>query len=83
VVSLAIAYVLITTATGRESKVLEHLRELPELGETHQLFGQYDIIARIETKDFDEMCDVVTGRVRTIPGVTGTRTLICARFDRK
>jgi len=75
-------FVLITTATGKESKVLEQLRLLPELGEVHQLFGQFDMIARLETKDFDELCDIVTDRIRTIPGVTGTRTLVCARFDR-
>ncbi len=75
-------FILITTATGKESKVLEQLRLLPELGEVHQLFGQFDMIARLETKDFDELCDIVTERIRTIQGVTGTRTLVCARFDR-
>ncbi|MBU1159309.1 MAG: Lrp/AsnC ligand binding domain-containing protein [Candidatus Thermoplasmatota archaeon] len=79
---MAMGFVLITTATGKESKVLEQLRLLPELGEVHQLFGQFDMIARLETKDFDELCDIVTDRIRTIPGVTGTRTLVCARFDR-
>jgi DNA-binding Lrp family transcriptional regulator len=80
VVLLAIGYVLITTATGKESKVLEQMRELPEIGEVHQLFGQYDMIVRIETTDYDSMCDIILSKIRTIPGVTGTRTLICARF---
>lgn len=80
--SLAIGYVLITTATGRESKVLEQMRQLPEVGEVHQLFGQYDMIARIEAGDYDRMCDIILGKIRTIQGVTGTRTLICARFKR-
>ncbi len=80
--SLAIGYVLITTATGKESKVLEQMRKLPEIGEVHQLFGQYDMIARVETTDYDRMCDIVLRKVRTIQGITGTRTLICARFKR-
>lgn len=79
---LPIAYVLITTATGKESLVLEHMRKLPELSEVHQLFGQYDMIARIESKDYDVLCDIVLSKLRTIPGVTSTRTLICARFKR-
>lgn len=79
---LATGYVLITTATGKEAKVLEHMRKLPQVGEVHQLFGQYDMIARVETTDYDKMCDIILGRIRTIPGVTGTRTLICARFNR-
>ncbi len=80
--SLAIGYVLITTATGKESMVLEQMRKLPEIGEVHQLFGQYDMIARVETTDYDRMCDIILRKVRTIQGITGTRTLICARFKR-
>lgn len=76
------AYVLITTATGKENSVLDRIRELPELTEAHQLFGQYDIIARMETEDYDRLCDVVLQKVRSIQGVTGSRTLICARFNR-
>jgi len=48
----------------------------------HQLFGQFDMIVRMETKDYDVLCDEVLGKIRTIPGVTGSRTLICASFKR-
>jgi DNA-binding Lrp family transcriptional regulator len=82
VIPLVVAYVLITTATGKEGYVLEQMRKLPGLSEVHQLFGQFDLIARMETKDYDVLCDEVLGRVRTISGVTGSRTLICARFKR-
>ena len=76
------AYVLITTATGKETSVVENIRHLPELSEAHQLFGQYDIIARMETDDYDKLCDVVLKKIRSVSGVTGSRTLICARFKR-
>ncbi len=76
------AYVLIATATGKELSVLESIRHLPELSEAHQLFGQYDIIARMETDDYDKLCDVVLQKVRSVQGVSGSRTLICARFKR-
>ena len=82
VVPLVVAYVLITTATGKEGYVLEQMRKLPGLSEVHQLFGQFDMIARMETKDYDVLCDEVLGKVRTISGVTSSRTLICARFKR-
>ena len=58
------------------------MRKLPELTEVHQLFGQYDMIARIETKDYDMLTDIVLGKIRTISGVTSSRTLIAARFKR-
>ena len=74
---------LITTATGKEDYVIEQIRDLPELTEAHQLFGQYDIIARMETEDYDKLCDVVLQKMRSVQGVTGSRTLICARFKRE
>ena len=73
---------LITTATGKEDYVIKQIRDLPELTEAHQLFGQYDIIARMETDDYDKLCDVVLQKMRSVQGVTGSRTLICARFKR-
>jgi DNA-binding Lrp family transcriptional regulator len=81
--ALVVAYVLITTATGKENFVLEQMRKLPGLSEVHQLFGQFDLIVRVETKDYDTLCDMVLGKFRTIPGVTGSRTLITARFNRE
>ncbi|MCJ7606791.1 MAG: Lrp/AsnC ligand binding domain-containing protein, partial [Thermoplasmata archaeon] len=71
--ALVIAYLLMNTSTGKEMLVIDRLRALPELSEVHQLFGQYDIIARLEADDYDRLCDVVLGKVRTIPGVTGSR----------
>ncbi|UCE81513.1 MAG: Lrp/AsnC ligand binding domain-containing protein [Methanobacteriota archaeon] len=81
--TLVVAYVLITTATGKEDYVVNQIRDLPELTEAHQLFGQYDVIARLETDDYDKLCDVVLQKVRSVSGVTGSRTLICARFNRE
>ena len=78
----ATAFVLITTATGKESHVLQEMRKLPELSEVHQLFGQFDLIAKIESKDYDVLCDIVLDKIRTIEGVTSTKTLITARFKR-
>ncbi|MCU0853231.1 MAG: Lrp/AsnC ligand binding domain-containing protein [Thermoplasmata archaeon] len=80
---LAVAYVLITTATGKEGFVLEQLRRIPGMSDVYQLFGQFDMIVRMETKDYDELCEEVLGKIRTIAGVTSTRTLICARFKRQ
>lgn len=62
--------------------MLDNLRKIHGLSEVHQLFGQFDMIVRMETKDYDVLCDEVLGKIRTIPGVTSSRTLICASFKR-
>ena len=58
------------------------MRKIQGLSEVHQLFGQFDMIVKMETKDYDVLCDEVLGKIRTISGVTSTRTLICASFQR-
>jgi len=74
---------LITTATGKEGLVLEQLRKIQGLSEVHQLFGQFDMIVKMETRDYNILCDEVLGKIRTITGVTSTRTLICASFKQR
>jgi hypothetical protein len=80
VIRLVVAYVLITTATGKEGSVLDHLRKLPGLSEVHQLFGQFDMIVRMERRT--TMFSATMSCKIHFPGITSTRTLISARFKR-
>ena len=48
---MASAYVLITTKSGSERVVVEALRKLQEIKEMHILYGEYDIIARVQVSD--------------------------------
>jgi len=40
------AYVLIKSDLGAEDDVLKEIRMIPEVKETHQIYGVYDIIIR-------------------------------------
>jgi DNA-binding Lrp family transcriptional regulator len=39
------------------------------------LFGEYDLIAKIEAGTFDEIGDIVVKSIRTMDGVKATKTL--------
>ncbi|MCD6513557.1 MAG: Lrp/AsnC ligand binding domain-containing protein [Candidatus Odinarchaeota archaeon] len=70
-----VAYILLSVKTGYEYDVLEQIDEIEEVTEAAITFGEYDIIARIEIKNIGQLDEIVT-RIRKIPGVERTSTLI-------
>ena len=48
--------------------------------ELYPLFGEFDLIAKIETKDFNELGRIVVERIRMVEGVLDTKTLTGIKF---
>jgi len=66
-----------------ESEVFNKLSKLHEIMELHSLFGEYDIIAKIEAKDYESIGKIIINKIRTIDGITDTKTLTGIRVHRK
>ena len=79
-IDLAIGFVLISTAPAREHDVYNMLLKVKEIVELHPLFGEYDLIAKIEAKDFNKLGQVVVDQIRAIDGVIDTKTLTGIKF---
>ena len=77
---MVIGFILISTAPAKEQEVYRDLMNVPEIVELHPLFGEYDLISKIETRDFNELGKVVVEKVRTISGVIDTKTLTGVRL---
>ena len=77
---MAIGFVLIHVSTSRESEVFNKLSKLPEVIELHSLFGEYDLIAKIEAKDYESIGEIVIHKIRTIDGILYTSTLTGLKF---
>jgi DNA-binding Lrp family transcriptional regulator len=74
---MATGFALLTISPLHEKEVYEVLdKEINEIVEVHPLFGEYDILLKIETADIDSIGDVVINKVRSLKGVTDTKTLI-------
>jgi len=69
------AYILIQTEVGKAAIVAAALRDLPGVSETASVTGPYDVIARAEVRDIDELGKLVASRVQALDGVT--RTISC------
>lgn len=72
---MAVAYVLITAEAGREKEVYDKLLKVPEVRELMPLFGEYDLICKLDAQDFDSLGQTILAKIRTIAGVAQTRTL--------
>ncbi|KQM11657.1 AsnC family transcriptional regulator [Methanomassiliicoccales archaeon RumEn M1] len=77
---MAVGFVLISTAPAKEHEVYNELLKVKEVVELYPLFGEYDLIAKIEASDFNLLGQVVVDKVRTQPGVIDTKTLTCIKF---
>ena len=69
------AYILIQTEAGQAASVAAALRNLPGVSETASLAGPYDVIARAQARDIDELAKLVTSQVQALDGVR--RTMSC------
>jgi len=77
---MAIGFVLINVETGQEREVYETLMSTDAVKEVHPLFGEYDLITKLEADSFDELSELVVDKVRGLDGVTETKTLTGAKF---
>jgi DNA-binding Lrp family transcriptional regulator len=72
---VVIGFVLMHISPLHESEVFNKLSKLPEVIELHPIFGEYDLIAKIESKDFESIGKIVINKIRTIEGIVDTKTL--------
>ena len=73
--SVIAAYILIQTEAGKAAIVAAALRDLPGVSETASLAGPYDVIARAQARNIDELAKLVTSQVQALDGVS--RTMSC------
>jgi anthranilate phosphoribosyltransferase len=72
------AYVLIATTIGEEKTVAEELEKLKEVELADILYGEWDIILRVNVKDLTELDTFLTKKIRKIKNVKLTSTLIAS-----
>ena len=73
---MATGFALLSISPLYEKEVYKKLKNTSEIIEVHPLFGEYDILLKIETTDIDSIGEIVISKIRSIKGVTDTKTLI-------
>lgn len=70
------AWVLISCEPGRERDVYVHLLSMPTVSEVSVVYGELDLVARIDFDDEKEMAKTLIVEMRTVEGIRKTETLI-------
>jgi DNA-binding Lrp family transcriptional regulator len=70
------AFVLITTEIGALEQVLQDLKNIDNVLETHLLYGVYDIIAIVKADTMRQIKEVISWRIRRINHILTSQTLI-------
>ena len=69
------AYILIQTEVGVIGSVAAEVAGIKGVASAEAVTGPYDVIARAEARNLDELGKLVVRRVQAVPGVI--RTLTC------
>jgi len=70
------AYVLINVESGFEDDVLRELKGIDGVDEAYFSYGVYDIITKVKAETMEQLKEMVTKRIRSLPKVRSTLTLI-------
>ena len=73
---MATGFALLSISPLHEKEVFEALSKMPEVSEVHPLFGEYDILVKIECGNIDAIGEVVIKKIRSLKGIVDSKTLI-------
>ena len=77
---MAIGFVLITTIPGEEKNVRSALDGIEHVTDRWMLFGEFDILARVQADDEFTLTRCIVEEIRPIVGIQDTKTLIGAEL---
>ncbi|MDP9427531.1 MAG: Lrp/AsnC ligand binding domain-containing protein [Actinomycetota bacterium] len=73
------AIVMIDAATDAIPEVAEAVADLDGVSEVYSVAGAVDLIAVVRVREFEQIAEVIAGRIDKVPGVLQTDTHIAFR----
>ena len=73
---MPVSYVLINVEPGSEEAVLKEVRKVQNVRDCHRIYGIYDMIVKVEADSMDGLKEIITWKIRRLPGVRSTVTTI-------
>jgi len=70
------AVVLIEAERDALSSLGGALADIEGVAEAYSVTGEWDFVAIVRVPDHEQLADVVTGEITTLPGVARTQTLV-------
>ena len=73
------AIVMINAAVDRIPEVAQAIADLDGVSEVYSTAGEVDLVAIVRVREFDQVAEVIAGRINKVPGVLETETHIAFR----
>jgi len=77
---MAVGYVLINVAPGKEHQAYLAVKDLQYVVDATLLFGDHDLIVKLEADSLAIIAKAVVETIRQVPGVVDTKTLAGAEL---
>lgn len=79
---MAGAYVIIRALPGMEKQVIEQVTEIPHVISAEGVYGDFDIVVRIEVPGNQSLQPVIS-KIRSVAGIKLTNTAFTVEGERK
>jgi DNA-binding Lrp family transcriptional regulator len=70
------AYILVNCTLGSEENIISEIAKLSDVKEVRGTYGVHDIFVKVKSDNTETMNHVITNKIRKIPGITSTVTLV-------
>jgi DNA-binding Lrp family transcriptional regulator len=70
------AIVLINAQRGQINETAQRLLEIDGVADVYSVTGEYDLVAVLRFKNYEDLADVVTRHMQQLPTITRTHTLM-------
>jgi DNA-binding Lrp family transcriptional regulator len=69
---------MINCEMGSETSVIEKIKPIECVKEIQGVFGNYDVLVKIECQTVNEISETITLKIRSVEKIKCTTTLMCA-----
>lgn len=73
------AIVMVSVESDKIPEVAQAIADLESVSEVYSVAGDVDLIAIVRVRDFEQIAEVIAGRLSKVPGVLHTDTHIAFR----
>lgn len=69
---------MINCVMGSEQSVIEKIRSIQGVKEVMGVFGNYDVLVKIQSARVEDISNTITKNIRSLDNIKCTTTLMCA-----
>ena len=74
------AVVLVKARTDAVPELAQAIADLPGVREVFSVAGQFDLVVLLMARENSELADLISGRIRKLPGIVSSETLIAFKI---